>query len=311
MADWNKLLEDLQSTDLTKIYHHKPYPSISVTRPELSQAGRAILITGGGTGAGFGIAMQFVRASASTIIIVGRRLAVLQTARAQLQEEVKRLALDTNIIAQGCDITKKAEVDALWTELSSRGIIVDVYVANAAKFTEPKPLLELGTDEVWSQLEANVRWPLCLTEKFVKQAAGRQKFIVSISSAVVHNSVHPETRARPAYVLSKSSGTLLFQLLAQDHTPEELQIINLHPGLVFNSIMKDLGADPELFDSVELVGSFAVWAATKEAAFLHGRFVWCSWDVDELATGEMRKRIEEDPYYLRCSVVGLRGNNAA
>jgi hypothetical protein len=34
--------------------------------------------------------------------------------------------------------------------------------------------------------------------------------------------------------------------------------------------------------------------------------VWCSWDVEELATGEIRKRIDEDPYYLRASIVGLR-----
>jgi hypothetical protein len=49
-----------------------------------------------------------------------------------------------------------------------------------------------------------------------------------------------------------------------------------------------------------------VWAASKEAAFLHGRMVWCSWDVEELADGEVRKRIEEDHYYLKASIVGLR-----
>ena len=38
---------------------------------------------------------------------------------------------------------------------------------------------------------------------------------------------------------------------------------------------------------------------------MHGRFVWCSWDVEEMKNGEMRKRIEEDAYYLRASIVGL------
>jgi len=56
----------------------------------------------------------------------------------------------------------------------------------------------------------------------------------------------------------------------------------------------------------ELTGAFAVWAASKEAAFLHGRFVWCSWDVEEMATGEFRKSIDEDPYFLKASIVGLR-----
>jgi hypothetical protein len=61
--------------------------------------------------------------------------------------------------------------------------------------------------------------------------------------------------------------------------------------------------------SDELCGSFAVWLATKEAGFLHGRFVWSLWDIDELSTGEIRKRIEEDPYFLRISVAGLNGGN--
>lgn len=53
-----------------------------------------------------------------------------------------------------------------------------------------------------------------------------------------------------------------------------------------------------------LCGSFAVWAASKEAEFLHGRMVWSAWDVDELATGEVRNKIESDPEYLRASIVG-------
>jgi hypothetical protein len=55
-----------------------------------------------------------------------------------------------------------------------------------------------------------------------------------------------------------------------------------------------------------LCGAFAVWAASLEASFLHGRVVWASWDVEELASGNLRKRIEEDSYFLRVSVVGLR-----
>ena len=54
----------------------------------------------------------------------------------------------------------------------------------------------------------------------------------------------------------------------------------------------------------ELCGSFAVWCASKEAEFLHGRFAWSSWDVEELGTGKVRERIDSDPEFLRASVVG-------
>jgi hypothetical protein len=57
--------------------------------------------------------------------------------------------------------------------------------------------------------------------------------------------------------------------------------------------------------SENLPGQFAVWAASPEAEFLHGRFVWAGWDVDELRAGELRKRIEEDPNFLKIGVLGL------
>ena len=49
-----------------------------------------------------------------------------------------------------------------------------------------------------------------------------------------------------------------------------------------------------------------MWAASKEAAFLNGRFVWAAWDVEELATGEVRDLIEKDGDYLRISTVGFK-----
>ena len=56
-------------------------------------------------------------------------------------------------------------------------------------------------------------------------------------------------------------------------------------------------------------GAFAVWAASKEAAFVHNRTVWASWDVEEMANGEIKRRIEEDEDYLRVSVVGFSMTN--
>ena len=64
-------------------------------------------------------------------------------------------------------------------------------------------------------------------------------------------------------------------------------------------------------DLDDLPGAFAVWAASKEAEFLHGRYVWASWDVGELSKGETRKCVDENPDYLRVGIVGLRGTNRA
>lgn len=63
--------------------------------------------------------------------------------------------------------------------------------------------------------------------------------------------------------------------------------------------------------AVDLPGAFSVWAASKEAAFVHNRIVWASWDVEELAKGDVRKRIGEHDDYLRISVVRFTNANRA
>jgi NAD(P)-dependent dehydrogenase (short-subunit alcohol dehydrogenase family) len=72
---------------------------------------------------------------------------------------------------------------------------------------------------------------------------------VNISTGSVHAHHHPAVAARPAYTLSKLSGTLLFQLLAQDHPHEQMQVVSFNPGLIYNEYWKSLDLGPELFDA--------------------------------------------------------------
>jgi NAD(P)-dependent dehydrogenase (short-subunit alcohol dehydrogenase family) len=175
MSVLEEQLFNAASTNVTRNVYREPYPAISPTRPELSQAGKTVLITGGGIGVGFGIARAFVRASANTVIILGRRAAVLETARSCLKDEAKSAGTGTKIITQACDVVNSAEVNAFWKGLNDQGIVVDVLVANAAKFTEPKQMLELGTEEVWSQMEMNAKSSLYFAEKFHSQGSEKRK----------------------------------------------------------------------------------------------------------------------------------------
>jgi hypothetical protein len=54
-----------------------------------------------------------------------------------------------------------------------------------------------------------------------------------------------------------------------------------------------------------LPGQFAVYCASEEARFLHGRFIPVWWDIEEVKNGEVGKRLESDYHFLRIGVVGL------
>ncbi|KAK9423157.1 putative Short-chain dehydrogenase [Seiridium unicorne] len=287
------------------------YNDIDPTRPELSQSGKTVLITGGATGIGKSISRSFVIAQAALVIIVARRAEVLKEAATELDQHAKEIGSPTKIITYTCDVADVNQISIVWAGLASDGIVVDVLVSNAAKFTEPKTMFELGTEEIWDQFNVNVKGPFVFAEKFFKQPGESQKFLINVSTASIHMHQQPIVIQRPGYTLTKTSGTLAFQLLADTTPADKVQIISLHPGFIWAPGWEAGGITKDMFpfDDAELAGAFAVWASTKEAAFLHGRYVWAPWDVTELANGPVRKRINEDPDFLRVGVVGLKGSH--
>ncbi|KAJ8131734.1 hypothetical protein O1611_g1888 [Lasiodiplodia mahajangana] len=283
---------------LTDPIHNNTYAAISPLRPELSQAGKTILISGGNTGIGYGIARGFVKASAAKVIITGRRAEVVSQAARDLQRQGDK----TEIIGIPCDVSNEASVEALWDKLKSEGTVVDVLALNAVGFPPKKPLRDIGTHGIWKLFDVNVRAQLQMSERFLRQDGIGETKTKAIS---VHDfNVGSEY---PGYALTKHSVQLALQLIAQDSSPEEVQIISYHPGAIFTENARDKGwtEDAIPWDHVDLPGHFAVWAASPEAKFLHGRFAWASWDVGKLQSGDIRKRIDQDPAYLKIGINGL------
>lgn len=169
------MFNQAKASDVTPTIHGELYPAISPLRPELCQTGRVVLVTGGGTGIGKSIARSFVRAAADTVIIIGRRAETLAAAEKELQQEAQKAGTSTKVIARPCDISVVAKTEALWEHLTQNNIILDVIVLNAVKTGEAKPLLELGTQEIWSQLDVNVRVSLDFAEKLAAQPGNSKK----------------------------------------------------------------------------------------------------------------------------------------
>lgn len=97
-------------------------------------------------------------------------------------------------------------------------------------------------------------------------------------------------------------------LIADGVSAGDMQVVMMHPGMIYTSPVEKLGI-PEHgvfdFDSAELPGAFAVWAASPEAKWLHGRYVYAAWDVEELKK-DVAERLLVDRDFLTVSVKGLR-----
>ncbi|KAK3985283.1 NAD(P)-binding protein [Cladorrhinum sp. PSN332] len=292
-----------------KTLHKKPYPSISPSLPELSQVDRTVIIAGGSSGIGFAIARAFVQARASKLILLGRREAVLRDAVSKLKEEAGHTT-ETVIEGRLCDIGNLGETEKLWNKFKADGISIDVLVMNAAIIGEQAPILEAGFEKTWKAFEVNVRTPLDFAARFYKQAEGRQKYLVNVSSSAIHN-LKTESGYIPTYGLTKNSGTLVLQQVARDTDPTKMQIISFHPGAVLTDLARENGMDESKFDwdDENLAGQFAVWAASSKARTLHGRFLTVHWNVDEITSTEVLKAMEADDHLLKIGVVGVDGDH--
>ncbi|KAE9405852.1 short-chain dehydrogenase/reductase [Gymnopus androsaceus JB14] len=284
---------------LTPTYHKDTYPSISSTNPSLTQAGKNIIITGGGGGIGFEIARSFAKASASKVIIIGRRAGLLDEALAKLRKEFQ--GRPTEFIAHQGDIGSDASITSLWEFLHSRNILVHVLVLNAA---HPYPFAAL-----MESFDINVGGNFLMSAHFVKQTlrpTGLKLHLVNVSTACVH--MHPMENQTP-YSTSKAAFTALLGRIADERSVDDVQIVSFHPGLLYSeSMAKAFGREAFAWDEFALPADFAVWASSPDASWLHGRFVHAHWDVDELkADREILKRLQEEGGYLK---VGIQGLNA-
>ncbi|KIK52493.1 hypothetical protein GYMLUDRAFT_265411 [Collybiopsis luxurians FD-317 M1] len=289
---------------LTTTYHRDTYPSISPTKQSLSQADKTVLITGGGVGLGFEIARSFAKASASRIIIVGRRSELLDDAVTKLREEFK---VGTEFISHQGDIGDDSSVATLWEFLHSWNIFVHVLVLNAAALSPLVPdTLAMNKQELMDMFNVNLGGNFLMSAKFVQQPlrpTGQQLYLLNVSTGGIHQN---PALSQNSYATSKAAFTALIGRVADEHPVDDVQIISFHPGILYSEGAAKL-FDKSVFkwEEMALPADFSVWAASPEASWLHGRFVWASWDVDELKA-DFLKQIEKESGFLKVGVEGLK-----
>jgi hypothetical protein len=83
-----------------------------------------------------------------------------------------------------------------------------------------------------------------------------------------------------------------------------VRLFSVHPGVFYTPMAaKQYGEDAFAWEDIRLPGHFCTWLALSgmEAEFLHGKFVWAHWDVDELVA--MKDKVEGDGEILTIGLV--------
>jgi NAD(P)-dependent dehydrogenase (short-subunit alcohol dehydrogenase family) len=112
----------------------------------------AIVVTGSTRGIGWSLVDAFLSRGQS-VVVSGR------TARA-VEEAIERLAKKhdrARIAGAACDVTKAAELAALWDAASARFGGVDAWINNAGTCNSALPYVEVPIEEIESVIDTNLR----------------------------------------------------------------------------------------------------------------------------------------------------------
>ncbi|KAF7550911.1 hypothetical protein G7Z17_g5389 [Cylindrodendrum hubeiense] len=258
----------------TKTFHTASYSSIDPSRPDLSTAGKVVLITGGGFIIGPRIAHAFATSGATKIAILGRTVYSLE----QTKQEIEAAHAGVTVHTFAADISDEAAVHEAFEDISEALGKIDILISNAGYLPDTKPIAEADVEEWVRGMTINVKGNLILSQAFLKNASDNPTF-VHVSTGGCHIAPMP---ANSAYAVSKMAAARMMEYFAFENPQVRVHII--HPGIVKTDMYKKSSeCDLEFpFDDIELPASFTVWIVSPEAEFLRGKFVWSNWDVEGL-----------------------------
>ncbi|KAK3646834.1 hypothetical protein LTR56_008321 [Elasticomyces elasticus] len=260
---------------LTKKIHRRVPDGLQPEKAENSQAGKIIVITGGGSGIGAASANVWVRAGAEGVVLVGRRKERLeQTARS-----LEALGKGTKILAIPADSTIEKDMLHVYSTVNKTfGRPADVVLANAGALSAIKPLGEEEASEWWRIYQVNVlglhHTVACWikTQPFPKNPVGT---VINVSSGL-EGLVSP---GLSAYSTSKFAGHRYMEYLAAEYP--SIRAFTLMPGIVPTDL-----ADPQFLqyalDEGEQTGALALYLASPRGDYLKGSLTSINWDLDEM-----------------------------
>jgi len=241
----------------------------SKTKSSFDLTGQTALITGGGTGLGFGMARCLV-ASGAKVVLVGRRHDELKTACASLGATAFGLV---------GDVTKLETAPALVDEAEKLAGPISILINNAGVHLK-KPAIDTSDAEFAAVLQTHLFGAFALTReagrRMIERKAGSVLFTASMASLMGIPLVVAYSAAKSAYVGVVRS-------LATEWGPHGVRVNAIAPGWIASPMLdKALSGDParkakilsrtpmNSFGEPDDIGWTAVYLCSPAAKFVTG-----------------------------------------
>jgi len=189
--------------------------------------GKISIVTGGGTGLGKAIALEFANAGAD-VVVCGRNIGNIEKVRDEI------MALGRRSLAIATDVCVKEQVDNMVNKVIAEFGRVDILVNNAGT-NRPTPILDL-TEEVWDLLlDTNLKGIFLCTQAVAKHMVA-QKYgkIINISSTAALGALEP---GQAAYAASKFGVIGFTKACAREFGSYGINVNAIAPGRVLTPLI--------------------------------------------------------------------------
>jgi len=253
---------------------------------EISLNDQVALITGSSSGIGAGIAKSMAESGATVVINYP-----YEGAKSQAEAVLKEITDSggKGILSQ-CDVSKEAEVIAMFQDVVSQLGTVDILVNNAgiqkdAKFTE------MTLDQWNAVIGVNLTGQFLCAREAIKEFLRRgidPKKSVACGKIIHISSVHEiiPWSGHANYASSKGAIRMMMQTLAQEYGADKIRVNSICPGAIQTPINTNAWNTPEALDSLlqlipynrigqpEDIGNLAVFLASDRSDYITGASIF-------------------------------------
>ena len=200
-----------------------------------------VVVVGGGTGIGEGIARAFARFGCK-VIIGGRREEVLAEAASSIKEDVSASGMSPHIEAHKIDVADRESVGSFFEFAFAQLAEIDVLV-NAAGINISKRTMSNMDPAEWDKVIAvNATGAYNVMHAVLPKMRERQDgLIINISSVAGKRAL---TLGGVAYCSSKFAMTALGTIAGNEEAPNGVRVTNIYPGEVETPLLKQRAVYP-------------------------------------------------------------------